>query len=197
MGGQITIWSRLLIKRHFNRRAFLKASLLGAFVLGSSRSGFAQYMTSQKYPSSNLTLYNTHTSEKLTTTYRTPDGDYDAEALKSINWILRCHYTNEVANMDVRVLNFLNMVDNQLGGDNEIHIISGYRSIEYNDLLRRESGRVAKHSLHIEGKAIDIVIPSVNLSTVRKTALALRQGGVGYYPKTGFIHIDCGKLRTW
>ncbi len=116
MGGQISIWSRLLIKRHFNRRAFLKASLLGAFVLGSSRSGFAQYMTSQKYPSSNLTLYNTHTSEKLTTTYRTPDGDYDAEALKSINWILRCHYTNEVANMDVRVLNFLNMVDNQLGG---------------------------------------------------------------------------------
>jgi uncharacterized protein YcbK (DUF882 family) len=133
-----------LIKRHFNRRSFLKASLLGAFVLGSSRSGFAQYMMSQKYSSSNLTLYNTHTSEKLTTTYRTPEGDYDAEALKSINWILRCHYTNEVANMDVRVLNFLNMVDNQLGGDNEIHIISGYRSLEYNDLLRRESGRVAK-----------------------------------------------------
>jgi len=186
-----------LINSHLNRRTFLKASLLGALVLGGSRSGFAQYMMQQKYPSSNLSLYNTHTGEKLTTTYRTPEGDYDADALKSINWILRCHYTNEVANMDIRVLNFLNMVDNQLGGDNEIHIISGYRSLEYNDLLRRESGGVAKHSLHIEGKAIDIVIPSVNLSTVRKTALALRQGGVGYYPKTGFIHIDSGKLRTW
>jgi uncharacterized protein YcbK (DUF882 family) len=154
-------------------------------------------MEKQTFPSSNLSLFNTHTGEKLTTSYLTPEGDYDAEALKSINWILRCHYTNEVANMDIRVLNFLNMVDNRLGGDNEIHIISGYRSLEYNDLLRRESDGVSKHSLHIEGKAIDIVIPAVNLSTVRKTALALRQGGVGYYPETGFIHIDSGKLRNW
>jgi len=186
-----------LINSHLNRRSFLKASLLGTLVLGSSGTGFAQYLKTQQYPSSSLSLYNTHTGEKLTTAYRTPEGDYDAEALKSINWILRCHYTNEVADMDIRVLNFLNMVDNGLGGDNEIHIISGYRSLEYNDLLRRESGGVAKHSLHIEGKAIDIAIPSVNLSIVRKTALALRQGGVGYYPKTGFIHIDSGKLRTW
>jgi len=166
-------------------------------VLGSGRTAFAQYLQQQRYPSANLSLYNIHTGEKLTTTYRTPEGEYDADALKAINWILRCHHSNEVANMDIRVLNFLNMVDNQLGGDNEIHIISGFRSLEYNDLLRRESGGVAKHSLHIEGKAIDIVIPSVNLSTVRKTALALRQGGVGYYPKTGFLHIDSGKLRTW
>jgi uncharacterized protein YcbK (DUF882 family) len=154
-------------------------------------------MEKQTFPSSSLSLFNTHTGEKLTTSYRTPEGDYDAEALKSINWILRCHYSNEVANMDIRVLNFLNMVDNRLGGDNEIHIISGYRSLEYNDLLRRGSDGVSKHSLHIEGKALDIVIPAVNLSTVRKTALALRQGGVGYYPETGFIHIDSGKLRTW
>jgi len=186
-----------MINSHLNRRTFLKASLLGALVLGNRRPGFAQQMLQQTYPSSTLSLYNTHTGEKLTTTYLTLEGDYDAEALKAINWILRCHYTNEVANMDIRVVNFLNMVDNNLGGGNEIHIISGFRSLEYNDLLRRESGGVAKHSLHIEGKAIDIVIPSVTLSTVRKTALALRQGGVGYYPKTGFIHIDSGELRTW
>jgi len=193
----LLIRSNVLIYSHLNRRTFLKASLLGVLVLGSSRTGFAQYMEKQTFPSSSLSLFNTHTGEKLTTSYRTPEGDYDAEALKSINWILRCHYSNEVANMDIRVLNFLNMVDNRLGGDNEIHIISGYRSLEYNDLLRRESDGVSKHSLHIEGKALDIVIPAVNLSRVRKTALALRQGGVGYYPETGFIHIDSGKLRTW
>ena len=186
-----------MINSHLNRRAFLKASLLGALVLGSSRTGFAQYMLPQQFPSSNLSLYNTHTGEKLSTTFRTPEGDYDANALKSINWILRCHYTNEVADMDIRVVNFLNQVDNQLGGGNEIHIISGYRSLEYNDLLRQESSGVARHSLHIEGKAIDIAIPSVNLFTVRKTAQALRQGGVGYYPRSGFVHIDSGKLRTW
>jgi len=186
-----------LINSYLNRRTFLKASLLGVLVLGSGRTGFAQHLIEQKYPSSTLSLYNVHTDEKLTTTYRTAEGNYDPEALKSINWILRCHYNNEVADMDIRVLEFLNMVDNRLGGDNEIHIISGYRSPEYNQLLRRESPGVAKSSLHIEGKAIDISIPSVKLSKVRQTALALRQGGVGYYPETGFIHIDSGKLRRW
>lgn len=186
-----------MITSYINRRTFLKASLLGALVLGNSRTGFAQQMIEQKYPSATLSLYNTHTDEKLTTTYRTAEGLYDVEALKSINWILRCHYNNEVADMDIRVLEFLNMVDNRLGGDNEIHILSGYRSPEYNHLLRRESSRVAKNSLHIEGKAIDIAIPCVKLSTVRRTALALHQGGVGYYPATGFIHIDSGGLRTW
>jgi len=99
-------------------------------VLGSNRTAFAQYLQQQRFPSANLSLYNIHTGEKLTTTYRTPEGEYDADALKAINWILRCHHSNEVANMDIRVLNFLNMVDNQLGGDNEIHIISGFRSLE-------------------------------------------------------------------
>lgn len=186
-----------MFSRYLSRRTFLKTSLLGALALGSSRTGFAQHMMEQKYPPGTVSLYNTHTGERLTATYRTPEGSYDVEALKSLNWILRCHYTNEVADMDIRVLDFLNMVDKRLGGNNEIHIISGYRSPEYNHLLRRESGRVAKKSLHIEGKAIDIAIPCVNLSTLRKTALALRQGGVGYYPKTGFIHIDSGELRTW
>ncbi len=186
-----------MINSYLSRRTFLKASLLGALVLGSGRTGFAQHLVEQKHPSSTLSLYNVHTDERLTANYRTPEGNYDLEALNSINWILRCHYTNEVTDMDIRVLEFLNMVDNRLGGDNEIHIISGYRSPEYNQLLRRESSGVAKSSLHIEGKAIDIYIPSVKLSKVRRTALALRQGGVGYYPETGFIHIDSGKLRTW
>lgn len=186
-----------MINNYLNRRSFFKASLLSALVLGCSTTGYAQQMIEQKFPPATLSLYNIHTDEKLTTTYRTPEGLYNVEALKSINWILRCHYNNEVADMDIRVLDFLNMVDNRVGGDNVIHIISGYRSPEYNQLLRRESSGVAKNSLHIEGKAIDIAIPGVNLSSLRRTAMALNQGGVGYYPETGFIHIDSGELRSW
>lgn len=186
-----------MFSRYLSRRTFLKTSLLGALALGSSSTVFAMHTVEQKSLPAPLSLYNTHTGERLTATYRTSEGGYDVEALKSLNWILRCHYTNEVADMDIRVLDFLYMVDKRLGGNNEIHIISGYRSSEYNHLLSRGSGRVAKKSLHIEGKAIDIAIPCVNLSTLRKTALELRQGGVGYYPKTGFVHIDSGDLRTW
>jgi uncharacterized protein YcbK (DUF882 family) len=89
-------------------------------------------------------------------------------------------------------------VDKRLGGGNEIHIISGFRSSRYNAMLRKEGhGGVARKSLHTKGKAIDIAIPGVDLRTLRTAALDLRYGGVGYYPGPGFVHIDSGSYRTW
>lgn len=154
-------------------------------------------MIPPEMPVGKLSLFNIHTSEKLTVSYRKEDGDYDIEALKAINWILRCHYANQETEMDVRTIEFLNTVDKKLGGNNEIHIISGYRSPAYNRLLRHEGHKVARHSLHLVGKAVDIHIPGTSLDKVRQVALNLRYGGVGYYPGKGFVHIDSGKFRTW
>jgi uncharacterized protein YcbK (DUF882 family) len=99
--------------------------------------------------------------------------------------------------MDIKTIECLNLVDKKLGGRNEIHIISGYRSPTYNSLLVQNGRHVAKQSLHRVGKAIDIVIPGVPLVKVRHAAVALKLGGVGYYPGAGFVHIDSGKVRTW
>ena len=184
-------------ENRWNRRTFLKATLAGALVLLGSTPAFPKIAETERSSEGRLTLFNTHNREKLTVAYRTPHGEYDPEALAAINRILRCHYTEEVAEMDIRVIEYLNRVDNELGGGNEIHIISGYRSPAYNNLLRREGRHVAGHSLHMKGKAIDIAIPHVGTDSLRRTALNLRTGGVGYYPGAGFVHIDSGAFRTW
>jgi uncharacterized protein YcbK (DUF882 family) len=64
-------------------------------------------------------------------------------------------------------------------------------------MLRRRSKGVAKHSMHIQGKAVDIRLPGYKLASLRHTAVALRVGGVGYYPRSNFIHVDTGKVRYW
>jgi uncharacterized protein YcbK (DUF882 family) len=88
-------------------------------------------------------------------------------------------------------------VGTRLGGGNEIHVISGYRSPQYNDHLLSRGRKVAKQSLHLEGRALDIRIPGTALSLLQRTALSLRLGGVGYYPRGNFVHIDSGAFRTW
>jgi len=186
-----------LTDRHYNRRSFLKATLAGMFVLFGGTPAFSKITASTSLPEGRLTLFNTHNNEKLTVTYRTGDGEYNPEALSAIDRILRCRYTEEVARIDIRAIEFLNRIDKELGGGNEIHIISGYRSPEFNLNLRRKGHNVAKRSLHMKGKAIDIAIPHIKTETVRRTALRLRKGGVGYYPTAGFVHIDSGPFRTW
>jgi uncharacterized protein YcbK (DUF882 family) len=89
------------------------------------------------------------------------------------------------------------MVDQKLGGNRDFHVISGYRSPAYNERLRQEGRGVAKRSLHLEGKAIDVRVPGVKLNSLRRAALSLQYGGVGYYPRTEFVHLDSGQFRTW
>lgn len=186
-----------MTEMHLNRRSFLKATLAGMFVLLGGTPAFSKIAATGGLPEGRLTLFNTHNNEKLTVTYRTGDGEYCPEALSAINRILRCRYTEEVAKIDIRAIEFLNRIDNELGGGNEIHIISGYRSPEFNGNLRREGRNVAKRSLHMKGKALDIAIPQIKTETIRQTAVKLRKGGVGYYPTAGFVHIDSGPFRTW
>jgi uncharacterized protein YcbK (DUF882 family) len=181
---------------HWTRRSFLKASLASAFLL-VGKPAYAEDLIVPSIPDGRLALYNTHTGERLAVTYRDSSGQYDQDALNALNHLLRCHYTNRATKMDVQVIEFVNAVDKRLGGDNEIHIISGFRSSEYHRLLRTKGRRVARHSLHLSGKAIDLRIPGIGPNVIRKAALDLRNGGVGYYPRRGFVHLDSGAFRYW
>jgi uncharacterized protein YcbK (DUF882 family) len=144
-----------------------------------------------------LTLYNVHTREAATIVYRDATGRYDSAALHRLYHLLRCHFTDEVAPIDVRVIEFLSAVDQALTGDREIHIVSGFRSSAYNSWLVRHTSGVAARSLHLEGRAIDVRFPGMPLREVRRVALAVGRGGVGYYPNSDFVHLDSGRVRSW
>jgi uncharacterized protein YcbK (DUF882 family) len=179
-----------------SRRSFLKASLLTTLAFlhpGKAQANFP----AEKQPSGRLNLYNIHTGEKINTAYRDPDGRYNPQAINELNWLLRCHHTNEQHPIALQTLDFLDLLNSKLGCDNEIHIISGFRSPKYNAYLISQGHKVAKHSLHLEGRALDIRIPGTPLANLQRTALALRLGGVGYYPSNDFVHIDSGAFRTW
>ncbi len=143
-----------------------------------------------------LRFYNTHTGESLNTVFWA-DGLYVPESLTDINKLLRDHRTNDIAAIDPQLLTLLDRVTTLVSPGDTLHVISGYRSPLTNHALADQSDGVAKHSLHMEGKAIDIRIPGRNLSWLRDSALSLKGGGVGYYPNSQFVHIDTGRIRSW
>jgi uncharacterized protein YcbK (DUF882 family) len=185
-----------MVPSAWTRRSFMATSLAGVTTLLAASRGRAAGTTPGAAPG-RLALYNTHTREASTVAYRDAAGFYDRRGLDRINHLLRCHYTDEVAPIDLRVIEFLRAVDQALGGGREIHVISGFRSATYNAWLVRRGSGVSSQSLHLVGRAIDVRFPAVALAKVRETALALGSGGVGYYPASDFIHLDCGRLRSW
>ena len=146
-----------------------------------------------------LAFEHTHTRERITLVYAV-DGQYVPDALTSLNRFLRDHYSGSVGQMDPQLFDLLHDVRRALGGQSlgAFEVISGYRCPETNDHLRNSrGGGVAKRSLHMEGKAIDVRIPGVPLAELRDAALSLQAGGVGYYPREQFVHIDTGRVRSW
>ena len=182
-------WSR-------TRRSLLKTSVVGLLLLGS-RLLLPSVAHAKKLPDGELTFFNVHTNERLQVQYRDNEGNYDLTALDEVNHILRCHHTGEVAAIDVRMLEHVNFVQKAVDSGGEIHVISGYRSPKYNAKLVKRSRRVAQHSLHVQGQALDFYIPGVKVREIRYAALKLQYGGVGVYPRANFIHLDCGPFRTW
>lgn len=182
----------------WSRRTFVKASLLTLLALSGGPNAWGSLFGEQQRSAASLNLLHTHTGERLAVTYRNAGcRDCDPEALDRINHLLRCHYTDEVHPIDVRTLDYLTRLDQHLGGGNEIHVVSGYRSPSYNEKLRHRGHGVARNSLHLLGKALDIRIPGIELSTLRRIALGLQLGGVGFYPRPDFLHIDSGQFRIW
>jgi len=147
-------------------------------------------------PERSLVFYNTHTGEQLSTVYWL-EGRYIPESLKDIDHILRDHLTDEVINIDKRLLDLLFAIRTKLETHQPFHIISGYRSAETNALLRSHNSGVAKNSLHMFGEAIDVRVPGRALRTFRRVAIGLKAGGVGYYPQSDFVHVDVGRVRYW
>lgn len=182
----------------WTRRSFLQTSVVGLVLLGGKLlcPSIAE-ANANELPDAELTFFNVHTNERLKVRYRDQAGKYDLTALDEVNHILRCHHTGEVAAIDVQLLEHVNLVHKTARGAGEIHVISGYRSPEYNAQLVKRSRRVAQHSLHVQGQALDFYVPGVKLREIRHAALTLRYGGVGFYPRGKFIHLDSGPFRTW
>jgi uncharacterized protein YcbK (DUF882 family) len=180
----------------WTRRAFLHVSLVGSLLLSGRLVG-PQAAHARELPEGRLTLVNVWTDERLEVRYRDDAGNYDLAALDDVNYILRCHYSGEVAAMDVRVLEHVNLVQKKLGTQQEIHVISGFRSPEYNAMLVRTGKRAARNSLHMQGQAIDLQIPGVHHKKLRQAALELQYGGVGSYTRSKFVHLDSGPFRFW
>jgi len=143
-----------------------------------------------------LSLHNLHTEESVRATYWS-DGAWQPDGLRQINYLLRDFRTGDVVEIDPGLLDLMNRLATLVGTDQPFEIISGYRSPLTNEQLALHSSGVAKKSLHMEGKAVDLRLPGMELSSLRQAALSLQGGGVGYYPKSGFIHIDTGRVRFW
>ncbi|MGI9344402.1 MAG: YcbK family protein [Gammaproteobacteria bacterium] len=143
-----------------------------------------------------LAFYHTHTGESLDVVYR-EGADYLPDALGNINRFLRDFRTGEAYPIDPELLDQLHDIQNLIGRAGQYEIISGYRSPKTNNMLRGKSNSVAKRSLHMQGRALDIRITDVPTADLRAAALELQSGGVGYYPKSKFIHVDTGRVRRW
>ncbi|MFM2043378.1 MAG: hypothetical protein RLY86_1954 [Pseudomonadota bacterium] len=143
-----------------------------------------------------LSFRSLHTGETLSATYFS-DGRYDPRALADMAELLRDWRTGEVGQIDPALYDLLFALRRRLRSDKPFNVISGYRCPRTNAMLASQSGGVAKQSLHMQGKAIDIALPGRTLREVRQAALDLRQGGVGLYTRSGFVHVDTGRVRQW
>lgn len=179
-----------------SRRRFLAVgggALVAAAAI-ASRPVFAQSLIIA--PERTLCFYNLHTGESLKTAYWV-EGEYIPESLTDINHLMRDFRNNEIKPIDLNLLNLLHAITLQLDTSKPVQLISGYRSPSTNALLHAHSSGVAKHSLHMDGMAADIRIPGHDLRELHKVAIAMQRGGVGYYPRSDFVHVDVGHLRYW
>ncbi|MBX2835654.1 MAG: DUF882 domain-containing protein [Gammaproteobacteria bacterium] len=147
-------------------------------------------------PSRRLRLINAHTWEKLDLVYWA-EGQYLQASVDQLNHLMRDHRAEVRFDMDLPLFDYLHALYKELGTEERVHILSGYRTPATNAKLRKRSKGVAKNSLHMEGRALDINIPTIKASRIRDAALNLQRGGVGYYARAGFVHIDTGNFRSW
>jgi uncharacterized protein YcbK (DUF882 family) len=175
-----------------NRRQFIRIGAAAAASLALPARVFAGRPPESRV----LSFYNYHTGERLSACYFSK-GRYNSSALDEINEVLRDHRTGGVFDMDLDLLDLLWELGSRIGTSEPFHVISGYRSPETNRMLRNRSKGVAKNSYHIQGKAVDVYLPDRRLSELRSEALQMRRGGVGYYPRPQFIHLDVGPVRSW
>lgn len=183
-------------RRHFLRHAgalVLAGAAQGVMAAAPSRAAAAAGLPGAR----ELALHHTHTGERIALAYAIDDS-YVPEALGALNHFLRDHYSGDVGTIAPPLFDQLHRLHQVLGAAQPFQVISGYRCPQTNHTLRlTRGGGVAKRSLHMDGRAIDVRLPGVALADLRDAALALGAGGVGYYPGQQFVHLDNGPVRRW
>lgn len=182
---------------HFDaaRRLVLRGGLGAACALAASGLPFpVRAAIELPINERRVSLANKQTGEKLNVTYF-QDGIYQPDAMKQINHLLRDHHNGRETSIDPNLLDLLVKLEALLERKGEITVTSAYRTEGTNRALRSEGA--AKKSMHVKGQAIDLRMPGVSLKDIRDLATALRAGGVGYYPRSRFVHLDTGNIRYW
>jgi uncharacterized protein YcbK (DUF882 family) len=178
-----------------SRRSFLKMMACGS-LLTLSNTTVANAAAGMTSPSKTLALEHVHTGDKLKLTYF-ENGHYIDGALHEISYLLRDYHTDDVHPIDPALLDQLYDLKLMLRTDKPFYVSSGYRSPHTNITLRKRYRCTARHSLHMQGRAIDFHVNGLDTRKIRNAALALRRGGVGYYKRSDFIHLDTGDFRSW
>lgn len=203
--GALTRHTGSHCRRGFLRRSLELTAVAGVVGATGVRPAQASIKPDATAASGNversLAFVHTHTGERIELVYAA-GNEFDTVAMERLNHFLRDHYSGEVGRMDPQLFDLLHAlrarVGAQLTGRGAFEVISAYRSPVTNANLRSSrSGGVAKNSLHMQGRAMDIRLPGVPLAALRLAALSLRAGGVGYYPRDGFVHVDTGAVRSW
>lgn len=180
-------------RKPVGRRALLGLGLTAAAGIAWPQIGWGKAIRNGERL---LSFHHLHTGENLRVAYWR-DGTYESEALAEINRHLRDFRTGESNSISPKLLDFLHALRTEAGSSDPFHVISGYRSPKTNAMLRKKSSGVAKKSLHMRGMAVDVSLPGRDLRQLRDAAKRLERGGVGYYAKSGFIHLDVGAVRSW
>ncbi len=192
-----------LRRNKLSRRKVLKAGLLGAATaavpIGAHAAEWvvqpANFIV-QPATARALSFYNVHTGETLKTVYF-ERGEYVPGALAEVNYFFRDFRANQIRPIDPHLLDLLHRINYALGTSQPFNLISGYRSPATNAWLASQSEGVARHSLHMYGMAADINVQGRSLALLQIVALTMRSGGVGYYPRSDFVHVDIGRVRRW
>lgn len=185
-----------LVSKTMERRGFLQATMTLSAAAFLSTSLVTPALAANNAGVYRASFRNAHTGETFDGVYRV-GNKYLPEAFERINYVLRDFRENEVFPIDPRVVDIVSIVHKSLGQREPYSVISGYRSPRTNANLRSHERGVARRSLHMSGQAIDVRLPSVGARGIREAALRLHAGGVGYYPRSDFVHMDSGTFRTW
>lgn len=167
-----------------------------AFLTDCSAADSVPGLVSGKDAQRTLCFYSPNTKESLAVTYF-ENGKYVRSALRKVNMHFRDHYCGRVHMIDPGLLDYLHRIKLALHLSVPFHVLSAYRTPATNNMLRKHSSKVAKHSYHVCGRAVDIRAPGVGTSTLRRAAYKLKIGGVGYYKRARFVHVDTGQFRAW
>ncbi len=178
-----------------SRQRGLLAAVASAAVLAALG---AVHMVTAQSSERTLSIYNIHTRETVTTTYK-KGGKFIDSGLEKLSHVMRDHRRDEATKMDPELIDLLWEVHHELDSKEPIHLISGYRSRASNDMLRKTVGGQASESRHILGKAADVHFPDVPIKNLRYSGLIHEKGGVGYYPTSAipFVHLDTDRVRSW